>query len=93
MARQYELHLGGNDIDTAITYLVRVGGHFTARRREVQINGVTTTKVYYGDQSHVHLFDVTPLGDGRISVSVPGIILPYLRRSKIEEVQDALSGK
>ena len=93
MARQYELHLGGNDIDTAITYLVRVGGHFTARKEETQVKDVPTTRVYYGNQSRVHLFDVVPLGDDRIKVSVPGLIWHYVGHSEIKEVQDALSGK
>ena len=94
MARNYELHLGRYDIDTAISYLVRAGtGLFSARKEEVNVQGVQTTQVYYGNQPCVHLFDVTKIEDGRIKVSVPLLTLWFFNGSTIQEVQDALSGK
>ena len=89
MTKQYELYLGQNDVDTAISYLVRVGGLFSARKEETQLEGVQTTRVYHrrGTQD-VHLFDVVRTEGDRIKVSGP-----FVTRSNIKEVQEALSGK
>ena len=93
MAIHYELELGRNDLETAISYLVRAGtGHFFARKEEVEVKGVPTTKVYYGNPG-AHLFDVALMEGDRVRVSVPLLTWPFFNRRTIREVQDSLSGK